>query len=589
MEDFLNLPGLIQNPIKENPPSIFSELYSLAADQHSADLNNTTYEENMMEYLKKCPIMNIPEMSDKEKERQRIRQILSSVNFPHLDDGEKKHLEEIISTHRDIFHLPGEELNCIHSVHHYIFTTDEEPVIARNSELPLGSEKEVSRQIQYLLKNNIIRESDSPYNSPLRVEYKGGPEKAWNVSVDYSRLNKKILDDKHLPQNISELLDHVAEATYFSTFNLASIIRQIPIFPDDICKTAFSTPTGHYEYIRMPTSLKNAKLTLLIVLGMLLDLEKQIFVHEDNILIYTTCLTQHSITFARLANALRMANLKLIPSECTFLESSVICEGFLIDKTGLKVDPQQIFRISRFPTPDTIWNVNDFVTLMIPYNQFIPEFLKKVHPLARLIHSRQYQWKDQEKESFLHLQNVLTSESILQHPYMKQTFTLRAEADDDILRGVLSQDITNNLLIANSSRRLSELEKKYPMVEKEVLAIMHTLSFFNKYIFNKNKFTLIVCYSDRKPLEWLYSVKEPLMRFRQIKWELDRYNYDVIYLKRNYTKESTSSSNESEESVPSFLDQYYEEEDQKNAVILNELDESDKEKIVQILSGEQSD
>jgi len=560
MEDLPNLPGLVQTPVEEFPPSSFSSLYCLAMDHHSAELTKVTYEENMKKYLKDCPFINIPEMSDKEEERERIRQILSSVNFPHLDDGEKKHLEEIISTHQDIFRLPGEELNCIHLVHHYIFTINEEPVTARTSKLPLGSEKEVSRQIQYLLENNIIRESDSPYNSPLRVAYEGGPEKAWDVTVDYSLLNEKIHNEKYLPQNISELLDHVAKATYFSTFNLASVFQQIPIIPFDIGKTAFSTPTGHYEYLRMPTSLRNSKVTLLKVLSMLLDLEKQIFVYEDNILIYSTSLTQHCITFARLANALRMANLKLNPSECTFLKSSVTCQHFLIDKTGIKVDPQRLMRISRFPSPQTLRTVKDFIEFMLPYSRFIPDFFNKVHPLVRRIRAGQFQWRHPEITSFLYLRHVLTSESILQHPYMRETFTLTVEADDDVLRGVLSQDITNNLPIAFTSRRLTKLEKKYPMVEKEVFAIMHNISLFNRYIF-QNKFTLIVYYSDRKPLEWLYSVKEPLMRFKQIKWQLDRYNYDVIHRKRNDTKESVSSSKESEESAPSFLDEYYEEED----------------------------
>jgi len=58
--------------------------------------------------------------------------------------------------------------------------------------------------------------------------------------------------------NISEILNQLDSAKYFSVFDLAQGF-QIPMCPEDSPKTVFSTLYDHFEYKKMPFGLKNAR------------------------------------------------------------------------------------------------------------------------------------------------------------------------------------------------------------------------------------------------------------------------------------------------------------------------------------------
>jgi len=72
---------------------------------------------------------------------------------------------------------------------------------------------------------------------------------------------KKTIGDAYPLPNITDILDQLGNAKYFSVLDLVSGFHQIPKDPKDASKTAFSTPYGHYQFKRMPFGLKNAPAT----------------------------------------------------------------------------------------------------------------------------------------------------------------------------------------------------------------------------------------------------------------------------------------------------------------------------------------
>jgi hypothetical protein len=91
---------------------------------------------------------------------------------------------------------------------------------------------------------------------PKKLDASG--KSKWRICVDFRKLNDITIGDSFPLPNIREILDDIGKSKYFSALDCASGFHQILIAPEDRYKTAFSTPTGHFEYVRMPFGLKAA-------------------------------------------------------------------------------------------------------------------------------------------------------------------------------------------------------------------------------------------------------------------------------------------------------------------------------------------
>jgi len=161
-----------------------------------------------------------------------------------LNSEEKQAIKRICEDYQDIFHLEGEPLTNTATVTHEINTradcTGERETISSSR-----NKTEVNRQTQEMLKNKIIRTSVSQWNAPLLVVPKkadaSGKSKL-RVMVDFRKLNDLTIGDSFPQPNITEILDQLGNAKYFTTLDLTSGYHQIPMAEKDKQKTAFSTP-----------------------------------------------------------------------------------------------------------------------------------------------------------------------------------------------------------------------------------------------------------------------------------------------------------------------------------------------------------
>jgi len=134
---------------------------------------------------------------------------------------------------------------------------DTAPVNVRPYCLPVKHKTKVNWQTQEMLRDKIIRTSVSQWNTPLLVVPKkadaSGKSKL-RVVVNFRKLNDLTIRDLFPLPNIIEILDQLGNAKYFTTLDLASGYHRIPMVKKDKQKTAFSTPYGHYEFNRMPST-----------------------------------------------------------------------------------------------------------------------------------------------------------------------------------------------------------------------------------------------------------------------------------------------------------------------------------------------
>ena len=77
---------------------------------------------------------------------------------------------------------------------------------------------------------------------PKKADASG--ERKFRLVVDYWKLNEKTVGNAYPLLDITEILDQLGQAKYFSCLDLAMGYHQIEMNPEDIDKTAFSMYKG---------------------------------------------------------------------------------------------------------------------------------------------------------------------------------------------------------------------------------------------------------------------------------------------------------------------------------------------------------
>lgn len=464
--------------------------------------------------------------------KERSEEVLKLLRLEDLNELEKEHMVRLIEKHCERFHIPGEPLDATRVAEHPIFTTDDIPVHKRPYRLPPIHKEEILKQVKELKENKIIKPSVSPYSAPLCVvpkkpDSKGNPR--FRMVIDYRGLNAKTVGDAYPLPNITEILDQLGSAKYFSIFDLASGFHQIKMKESDAHKTAFSTPYGHFEFDRMPFGLKNAPATFQRLMDRVLTglQGTEMFVYLDDIVLYASSLEDHERKFNTLMERLKNANLKLQPDKCEFLKKEVLYLGHYVGRNGVRPDPKKLEAVLKFPTPTTVRKVREFLGLTGFYRRFVKHYAKIAKPLTNLLKKNvKFKWSELAEKAMQELKDILCSSPILQYPDFSKPFVLTTDASNYAIGGILSQGpMGKDLPIAYGSRVLNAAEQNYSVIEKEFLAILHFVKHYRPYLYGR-KFTIV---TDHQPLVSIHRSKDQGLRIVQWRTKLDGYEYNIIH------------------------------------------------------------
>ena len=173
----------------------------------------------------------------------------------------KTQQEEMMNTlarHTEVFSNIPRKTNIIE---HKIELTDNNPVRSWPYPLSYAMRKNLKRGIQDMLSLGVIRESNSPFASPIViVKKKDGSDR---ICVDYRKLNKLTVVDPEPMITAEDLFQRLGKSKYYSKIDLSKGYWQIPVAEENIEKTAFITLDGTYDFLRMPFGMKNSEATMI--------------------------------------------------------------------------------------------------------------------------------------------------------------------------------------------------------------------------------------------------------------------------------------------------------------------------------------
>ena len=470
-----------------------------------------------------------------------------------ISDNELDSLRAVLDRNADVFSKHKADIGCCNFVEHEI-EIEEGSVPHREGARRMTPNKSEAcrKEIEMLMEYDMIEPSKSPWACGVVMAKKKGGQ--LRFCCDFRYLNAVTIKDAYPIPRIDESLSKLGDAKFFTTLDLGSAFWQVPLRKQDREKTGFACELGLFQWNRMPFGLCNATATFQRLMAQALtSVTKKygnlIMCYVDDVVIATPTLEDHIERLEEVFSCMKQAGLKCKPSKCEILRDSIKYLGRLVDKHGVRPDPEAVEAVLTWKAPKTDTQLMSFLGFANYYREFIKGYADKIYPMQRLMRNKgkNFTWTDEAQVSFENIKRELCEAPVLGMPTEKGMFVLDTDASVVVISGILHQEQEWNgrtvlRPIAYGSKVLSDTEMKYGAPKAEMFAVITFVEKYRAYL-GSAPFKLRV---DNRALAWLktYSMDQSYIG----RWivRLDGYHMIIEHRTRDKHQNADSLSKKTE-------------------------------------------
>ncbi|KAK3098958.1 hypothetical protein FSP39_024697 [Pinctada imbricata] len=411
--------------------------------------------------------------------------------------------------------------------------------------VPLPLMNQVKEELERMQSLGVITKVDQPTDWCAGMVVAQKPNGKVRICVDLTKLNESVRRENYPIPSIDQELASLSGASVFTKLDANSGFWQIPLAKESSILTSFITPYGRFRFNRLPFGIASApeffqKRMSEEVAGL-----PGVLCHMDDILISGKNQEEHDNNLERVLQKIEAAGLTL-NDKCVFSAESIKYLGHIIDRNGIRADPDKVRAINDMRAPTNVSELCRFLGMVNQLSKLMPNLAETTKPLRDLLRrENQWYWDETQQSSFENIKRELCSTPILAHYDPSRQTIISSDSSSYGLGAVLiqKQEDESYRPIAFASRSLTNTEQRYAQIEKEALASTWACEKFSDFIVSLS----VKIETDHKPLLALLGSKrmdELPARIQRFRMRLMRFDYSMTYVpgKHMYTADTLSRS-----------------------------------------------
>ena len=169
--------------------------------------------------------------------------------------------------------------------------------------------------------------------------------------------------------------------------------------------------------------------------------------------------------------------------------------GCLYNANGVHLDPEKVDAVHALPAPMNVTELQEFIGMVTYLSPFIHGLSTLTAPLQELLKKdANFTWNASYESTFEEVKQAIIRDTKLRYSDPSLPVTIQVDASQVGLGTALLQ---NNKPIAFASKALTNAERRYANIEREMLAVVFGAEQFCTYVYGRS----FMIESDHKPLE----------------------------------------------------------------------------------------